>query len=115
MQAQLLLRDSHNLADAVVAAVGAPGLAWLAPDAVRLIASGERRCSPKRRRLLPDLSRLLSRLARDGELPADAPVAPAGLAMPLDVAPDFIPVLRYADDAVLVAAVLRLDGLNAKP
>lgn len=29
------------------------------------------------------------------------------LALPIDLVPDFIPVLGYADDAIIVAAVLR--------
>ncbi|WP_219509454.1 YkvA family protein [Nonomuraea ceibae] len=31
----------------------------------------------------------------------------AYLALPLDLVPDFIPVLGYADDAIIVTAVLR--------
>ena len=31
----------------------------------------------------------------------------AYLAFPIDLIPDFIPVLGYADDAIIVAAVLR--------
>ncbi|MGW2492011.1 YkvA family protein [Streptomyces sp. NPDC001606] len=62
-------------------------------------------------RLLPDLVRLVSRLARDSTLPRRARWllwALAGyLALPVDLVPDFIPVLGYADDAVAVALVLR--------
>ena len=62
-------------------------------------------------RLLPDLLRLLPRLARDRELPRGVRVRLwlllAYLAFPIDVIPDFIPVLGYADDAIVVAAVLR--------
>jgi uncharacterized membrane protein YkvA (DUF1232 family) len=62
-------------------------------------------------RLLPDLLRLLPRLARDRHLPRRLRVLLwlllAYLAMPFDLVPDFIPVLGYADDAILVAWVLR--------
>jgi uncharacterized membrane protein YkvA (DUF1232 family) len=53
-------------------------------------------------RLLPDLLRLLRRLATDTSLPRGVRVRLwlllAYLAMPLDLVPDFIPVLGYADD-----------------
>jgi len=62
-------------------------------------------------RLLPDLVRLLRRLAADRSLPRGARVRLwlllGYLAMPFDLVPDFIPVIGYADDAVLVAVVLR--------
>jgi uncharacterized membrane protein YkvA (DUF1232 family) len=62
-------------------------------------------------RLLPDVIRLLSRLARDRDLPLAARVRLWGLlaylALPIDLVPDFIPVIGYADDAILVAATLR--------
>jgi len=62
-------------------------------------------------RLLPDLIRLLKRLASDGRLPTGVRVRLAlllaYLALPIDIVPDFIPVLGYADDAIIVAFVLR--------
>lgn len=62
-------------------------------------------------RLLPDLLRLLRRLAADRQLPRSARIQlgllMAYLASPIDLVPDFIPVLGYADDAIIVAAVLR--------
>lgn len=62
-------------------------------------------------RLLPDLLRLVTRLARDPELPRSVRWRLAGLlaylALPVDLVPDFIPVLGYADDAIVVAWVLR--------
>jgi uncharacterized membrane protein YkvA (DUF1232 family) len=62
-------------------------------------------------RLLPDVLRLLRRLAADGTLPRGVRVRLwlllAYLALPVDLVPDFIPVLGYADDAVVVALVLR--------
>ncbi len=62
-------------------------------------------------RLLPDLLRLLRRLATDRSLPRGVRVRLwllfGYLAMPIDLIPDFIPVLGYADDAIITAAVLR--------
>ncbi|MDZ4267023.1 MAG: YkvA family protein [Mycobacterium sp.] len=62
-------------------------------------------------RLLPDMLRLLKRLAADPAMPRGVRVRLAlllaYLALPLDLIPDFIPVLGYADDAIVVALVLR--------
>ncbi|MCZ8377329.1 DUF1232 domain-containing protein [Mycobacterium sp. CPCC 205372] len=62
-------------------------------------------------RILPDALRLIRRLAADETLPRGVRVRLAlllmYLALPFDLIPDFIPVLGYADDAIIVAAVLR--------
>ncbi len=62
-------------------------------------------------RLLPDLLRLLKRLATDPAAPRGVRIRVAlllvYLALPIDLIPDFIPVIGYADDAVIVAIVLR--------
>jgi uncharacterized membrane protein YkvA (DUF1232 family) len=62
-------------------------------------------------RLLPDLLRLLRRLAADSDVPRAARVQLAlllgYLVIPFDLVPDFIPVLGYADDAIIVTLVLR--------
>lgn len=62
-------------------------------------------------RLVPDVLRLLKRLASDPELPRGVRwrlvALIAYLVMPLDLVPDFIPVVGYADDAVVVALALR--------
>jgi uncharacterized membrane protein YkvA (DUF1232 family) len=62
-------------------------------------------------RLLPDLLRLLRRLTADRSLPRAVRVRlwllMAYLAMPIDLVPDVIPVLGYADDAIIVVVVLR--------
>ncbi|MGW2229455.1 YkvA family protein [Streptomyces formicae] len=62
-------------------------------------------------RLLPDLLRLLKRLAGDKTLPRGVRVRLAllmvYLASPIDLIPDFLPVIGYADDAIIVAFVLR--------
>ncbi|WP_369820382.1 YkvA family protein [Phycicoccus sp. Soil803] len=62
-------------------------------------------------RLLPDVIHLLRRLATDSTLPRGVRLRLwlllAYLAMPFDLVPDFIPVIGYADDVVIVAAGLR--------
>lgn len=62
-------------------------------------------------RLLPDVVRLIKRLAADPALPRGVRVRLilllAYLVMPFDLVPDFIPVIGYADDAVIVAVALR--------
>ena len=62
-------------------------------------------------RILPDVLRLVGRLAADGTLPRGVRVRLglllAYLAIPIDLIPDFIPILGYADDAIIVTAVLR--------
>ncbi|MFI5733472.1 YkvA family protein [Kribbella sp. NPDC051587] len=70
-------------------------------------------------RLLPDLVRLLHRLAGDRTLPRGVRVRLwlllAYLALPFDLVPDFIPVIGYADDAVIVALALRSVTRRAGP
>src|SRR4051794_18394596 len=70
-------------------------------------------------RLLPDVIRLLKRLAADRSLPRGVRVRLvlllAYLAVPFDLVPDFVPILGYADDAVIVALVLRSTVRRAGP
>jgi uncharacterized membrane protein YkvA (DUF1232 family) len=70
-------------------------------------------------RLLPDLVRLLHRLAGDRTLPRGVRIRLwlllAYLALPFDLVPDFIPVIGYADDAVIVALALRSVTRRAGP
>ncbi|MGA8112313.1 MAG: YkvA family protein [Actinocatenispora sp.] len=70
-------------------------------------------------RLLPDLLRLVARLAREPELPRGVRVRLwlllGYLASPIDLIPDFVPVLGYADDAIVVAVVLRSVVRRAGP
>jgi uncharacterized membrane protein YkvA (DUF1232 family) len=62
-------------------------------------------------RLLPDVLRLLKGLASDPQLPRRIRVCLIVLlvfvASPIDLIPDFIPILGYADDVIVIALVLR--------
>ena len=70
-------------------------------------------------RLLPDTVVLLRRLAADPQLPRGVRVRLLllllYLILPIDLVPDFIPVLGYADDAIIVAAALRSVARRAGP
>jgi len=70
-------------------------------------------------RLLADLIRLVRRLAADPDTPRAVRIPLAlllvYLALPIDLIPDFIPVLGYADDAIIVALVLRSATRRAGP
>lgn len=62
-------------------------------------------------RLIPDVIRLTRRLAADKTLPRSLRVRLwillGYLLSPIDLVPDFIPVIGYADDAIVVLLVLR--------
>jgi uncharacterized membrane protein YkvA (DUF1232 family) len=83
-------------------------LAFLAYLAIARPDSGTLRQMP---RVLPDTVRLARRLAGDRSIPRSARIpvwALIGyLACPIDIVPDFVPVIGYADDVILVALVVR--------
>ena len=70
-------------------------------------------------RLLPDLLRLVRRLAADRTLPRGVRwrlwLLLGYLALPVDLVPDFLPVIGYADDAVVVVWALRAVTRAAGP
>jgi uncharacterized membrane protein YkvA (DUF1232 family) len=70
-------------------------------------------------RLLPDTLRLVRRLAADRSIPRRSrwviAVLLVYLASPIDVVPDFLPVIGYADDAVITSFVLRYVIRRAGP
>jgi len=70
-------------------------------------------------RLLPDVVRLVRRLATDRALPRGVRVRLwlllGYLALPVDLVPDVVPVLGWADDALVVALVLRSVVRRAGP
>lgn len=82
---------------------------------VVLYVNGRRYDDPTRLRdvvrLLPDVVRLLHRLSKDRSLPRGVRIRLGlllvYLAFPIDLVPDFIPVVGYADDVLVVVLVLR--------
>jgi len=86
-------------------------LSWLAMVATLVIVRPKGNLLRESLRILPDLIRLLKNLATDSALPRGVRVRlallMAYLALPIDLVPDFIPVLGYADDAIIVVFILR--------
>jgi uncharacterized membrane protein YkvA (DUF1232 family) len=62
-------------------------------------------------RLGPDLLRLIRRLSSDRTVPRRTRILlillVAYLILPIDLVPDFIPLIGYADDLLLIAVILR--------
>ena len=62
-------------------------------------------------RLAPDTVRLIRRLVADADVPRAVRwwliALLAYLLMPLDLVPDFLPVIGFADDAIITAVALR--------
>jgi uncharacterized membrane protein YkvA (DUF1232 family) len=85
--------------------------AWLALLAGLLLARPTGESVAQAWRLLPDLLRLVRRLAGDRTLPNGVRLRLwlllAYLAVPIDLVPDFLPVIGYADDVIVTVVVLR--------
>ncbi len=106
-----MLSDSWHLA---VATASGLLVVWLAVVAALYVVGRrqqERVSFADVARLLPDVLRLLRRLAADPTLPRGLRLrlglVVAYLLMPVDLVPDFIPIVGYADDLIIVAIVLR--------
>ncbi|WP_028642435.1 DUF1232 domain-containing protein [Nocardioides sp. URHA0020] len=106
----------------VLVVLGGLLLLWAAL-VVAMYVAGRHESDPVRLtdalRLLPDVVRLVRRLAGDATLPRGVRVRLAllvgYLVLPIDLVPDFIPVVGYADDVVLVAWALRSVARVAGP
>lgn len=86
-------------------------MTWLVLIVALLAGRPQAKVLTEALRLLPDLLRLLARMATDKTQPAALRIRLAlllaYLALPIDLVPDFIPVLGYADDAIIVVWALR--------
>jgi uncharacterized membrane protein YkvA (DUF1232 family) len=95
----------------LVGAVGGLLLCWLVLMALLWLARPDELSARELLRLLPDVLRLVRRLAGDRTLPRGVRVRlwllMVYLAVPIDLVPDFLPVVGHADDAIVVALVLR--------
>ena len=91
--------------------VGALVVAWLAFVLFVAIAKPDDTTLRGALRLLPDIVRLVRRLVADRSIPRRTRwlvwVLLVYLVSPIDIIPDFIPVVGYADDAIITSLVLR--------
>ncbi|TKG61883.1 YkvA family protein [Prauserella endophytica] len=97
--------------DLLISVVATLVLAWLALGIALMVLRPRGGLLREAVRVLPDVLRLVRRLAADTTLPRGVRIRLglllAYLAIPIDLVPDFIPVLGYADDAIIATAVLR--------
>jgi uncharacterized membrane protein YkvA (DUF1232 family) len=104
---------------ALVGVVGGVVLLWLALVAALWATRPDELRLRELLRLLPDVVRLVRRLAADPTLPRGVRVRLwlllGYLALPFDLVPDMIPLLGWADDAIVVALVLRSVVRRAGP
>ena len=84
---------------------------WLAFIVVLLVTKPERSTLTEAARIVPDTGRLVHALAADRTLHRGVRLRLwlllAYLASPIDLIPDFLPVIGYADDAIVLSLVLR--------
>ena len=95
----------------LIGIVLALGLTWVVFVAVLVLVKPKGIDFAEAKRLVPDLVRLLRALAADPDVPPGVRrrlgLLFVYLALPIDLIPDIVPVLGYADDVVVVALVLR--------
>jgi uncharacterized membrane protein YkvA (DUF1232 family) len=94
----------------LLAAVGIAVVVWLVTLA-GLILAGRGIEARTLARLLPDIASLLRDLLRDPRVPRGSRIlvgfAIAWVVSPIDVLPEFLPVIGPLDDLIVVALVLR--------
>jgi uncharacterized membrane protein YkvA (DUF1232 family) len=94
-------------------------IAWLVLIAILWLNRPTRDLAAPAARLIPDLTALVRALLTDRATPRSVKIALAGLLVwlvcPIDLIPDFIPVIGPLDDLVLACLVLRWAGKRMGP
>ena len=89
-------------------------IAWLLFVVVLWLHRPSRELAGSTLRLVPDLIRLVRSLLADRDTPRSVKLALVGLLVyllsPIDVVPDFFPVIGSLDDLIVSAVVLRWAG-----
>jgi uncharacterized membrane protein YkvA (DUF1232 family) len=105
----------HSIVWTIVALVAA----WIGLIAVLVVKRPDGATLPDLMQLLPDTIRCVRRLAADHTLPRSTRFSVwfllAYLASPIDLVPDFVPLIGYADDVIVTALVLRRLARRAGP
>ena len=100
-----------TLTQIVIAGVGGLVVLWLLLIVGLAIVRPDGATLRDAARILPDAVRLVGRLSRNPALGRTTRfrllLVVAYFALPIDLVPDFIPVLGYADDAILIGLVIR--------
>ncbi|MEX1007358.1 MAG: YkvA family protein [Acidimicrobiia bacterium] len=93
--------------------------AWLVLAVFLVVARPRGTTVTDAARILPDVIRLLRRLAADKSLARGVRVRLwvllGYLAFPIDLVPDFLPVIGYADDVIITLVVVRSVVRRAGP
>ena len=107
------------MARVLIAAAATLAIMWLALIAYVWIAKPDAASARDAIRTIPDIVRLVRRIAADRSLSGGVRVRLwvllGYLALPIDLVPDLIPGIGYVDDVVIVAAVLRSVVRRAGP
>ena len=114
-----------NLIHVIVAASAVAAIGWLLLVGFLWLHRPSRDLAGPALRLIPDLVRLVRGLLADSGTPLSVRLALVGLLgyliSPIDLIPDFLPVVGQADDLIIAGVVLRwagrrvgLEGLHAK-
>ena len=107
-----------GLVHILLSIVGVFVLAWVILVAIVWLHRPSRALAGPALRMIPDVVRLTRALLADRATPRRVKVALAGLlaymVSPIDLIPDFIPILGSMDDLVVTALVLRWAGRRVR-